>query len=156
MAFVWRLAGIFLEDWLLGITSMTIFATEAILIHCFKNLAPLDCPNDASAVGSPQCFEWTCYSSIQGLPMCTLWVLLQSDKLGCLASKDPQDHVINESPFWNSQPSPWIKRGVVFPGDCTTLVFASGSATLRSWTCWTPFQNAWHSGMHRRSSKEST
>ena len=55
-----------------------------------------------------------------------------ADKLGCLASKDPEDHFINESLY--SQPSPWIKMETVFSGDCTAPLFASGSATLGSLT----------------------
>ena len=53
-----------------------------------------------------------------------------ADKLGCLASKDPHDQVMSESLFWNSQPSPWMKRGMVFSGDWITSLLASGSATL--------------------------
>ena len=55
-----------------------------------------------------------------------------ADKLGCLASKDPEDHFINESLY--SQPSPWIKMETVFSGGCTAPLFASGSATLGSLT----------------------
>ena len=44
-----------------------------------------------------------------------------ADKIGCLASKDPEDHFINESLY--SQPSPWIKMETVFSGDCTAPLF---------------------------------
>ena len=55
-----------------------------------------------------------------------------AERLGFWESKLPHDHVIKLSLVWNSQPSPWIKSGMVFDGMCTLPLDPIGFVSLGS------------------------